>query len=134
MQSLTPGDVERTFVAIRDGKTARDTKTRKRGRSRVRGGEGTARMAIRLLRAAINWAIGEGLVASNPCTHVRIGTDGTRDVILEDIVDYRRLFETLDRMEQQRRLRSSVADAIRMIALTGAVRARSLASTELMLT
>ena len=122
VERLTPGDVERAFVAIRDGKTARDVKTRKRGRSRVRGGEGTARMAIRLLRAAINWAIGEGLVISNPCAQVRIGTDGTRDVILESVDDYRRLFETLDRMERERRLRSAVADAIRVIALTGARR------------
>lgn len=120
VQGLTPGDVERTFAAIRDGKTARDTKTRKRGRSRVRGGEGAARMAIRLLRAAINWAIGEGLVATNACTHVKIGTDGTREIILEDVADYRRLFDTLDRMVLQRRLRRPVADAIRVIALTGA--------------
>ena len=122
VERLTPGDVERAFAAIRDGKTARDGKTRSRGRSRVRGGEGTARMAIRLLRAAINWAIGEGLVVSNPCAQVRIGTDGTRDVILESVDDYRRLFETLDRMERERRLRSAVADAIRVIALTGARR------------
>ena len=122
VERLTPGDVERAFVAIRDGKTARDLKTRSRGRSRVRGGEGTARMAIRLLRAAINWAIGEGLVISNPCAQVRIGTDGTRDVILESVDDYRRLFETLDRMERERRLRPAAADAIRVIALTGARR------------
>ena len=32
---------------------------------------------------------------------------------------YRRLFATLDRMETERRIRSPVADAIRLIALTG---------------
>jgi integrase len=42
-----------------------------------------------------------------------------RDVILESFDDYRRGFETLDRMERERQLRSAVADAIRVIALTG---------------
>ena len=91
----------------------------------MRGGEGAARIGIRLLRAAINRAIGEGLVVSNPCHGVSIGTDGTRDVILEDIADYRRLFETLDRMERERRLRPAVADAIRVIALTERAGAKS---------
>lgn len=35
-----------------------------------RGGVGAARMSIRLLRATINWAIGEGLLSSNPCAHL----------------------------------------------------------------
>lgn len=120
VHTLTPGDIEWTLAAIREGRTAADKKTGRRGRSQVRGGEGAARQAIRLLRAAINWAIGEGFAASNPCTHVRIGVDGTRDVILESVHDYRRLFETLDRMEREVRLRPAVADAIRVIALTGA--------------
>jgi integrase len=120
VQSLTPGDVERAFADIRDGKTARNEKTRKRGRSRVRGGEGAARMAIRLLRAAINWGIGQGVASANACSHVNIGTDGVRDVILDDVAAYKRLFETLDRMEHERRLRAPAADAIKLIALTGA--------------
>ena len=70
-------------------------------------------MAIRLLRAAINWAIAEGLAKSNPCSHVKLGSDGTRD-------DYRRLFEALDRLRAQRRIRPAAADAIRALALTGA--------------
>jgi integrase len=50
---------------------------------------------------------------------VKTGSSGTRETILDDAADYGRLFETLDRMETERRIRGPVADAIRLIALTG---------------
>src|SRR5690606_28607304 len=57
---LTADDVRRAFASIRDGKTARTVKTgKKRGVAKVGGGEGTARMAIRLLRAVFAWGISE---------------------------------------------------------------------------
>jgi integrase len=119
---LTAGEVERAGAAIRDGKTAVTVKTKKRGKARVTGGEGTARMAVELLRSAFSWAVREGIVKSNPCEHVSTGSSGTRDTILEDAADYARLFQTLDAMERQKRIRGAAADAIRMIALTGARR------------
>ncbi|MFI0414840.1 MAG: tyrosine-type recombinase/integrase [Candidatus Thiodiazotropha sp.] len=121
-KKLTTEVVRRAFVAIRDGKTACDVKTKARGRARVNGGEGTARMAIRLLRSVLNWAIDEGYISSNPAVGVKTGSDGARETILESSEQYKALFETLDKMEAERRLRSSVADAIRVIALTGARR------------
>lgn len=120
--TVTPSEVERAFAAIRDGKTATDVKTRKRGRARVTGGEGTARMAIELLRAAFSWAMRNGIAKSNPCQHVRTGVSGTRETILEDVAAYSRLFQALDRMEAEKRIRAPVAAAIRLIALTGARR------------
>jgi len=113
--SLSSEDIKRTFNAIREGKTAKDEKTRKRGRARVTGGPGTARMAIELLRSIFKWSN----VKPNPCDGVKTGTSGTRETIVEDAESYGRLFETLDRMEAERRIRSPVADAIRLIALTG---------------
>ena len=107
--------VKQTLAAIRDGKTAADIKTRERGLARVRGGAGTARMAIELLRVVFNSAG----VKPNPCEGVKTGTSGTRDIILSDASDYTRLFQTLDRMETESRIRQPVADAIRLIALTG---------------
>ena len=86
---------------IREGSTAKDEKTRKRGRARVTGGPGTARMAIELLRSIFNWAN----VKPNPCDGVKTGSSGTRETILEDSDGYRRLFATLDRMETERRIR-----------------------------
>jgi integrase len=116
---LTENDIRRALAAIRDGKTAADIKTRKRGRARVKGGAGTARMAIDLLRAIFNFGISERLVKTNPCAGVKTGSSGTRETILDDAGEYARLFATLDRMEQERRIRAPVADAIRLIALTG---------------
>jgi integrase len=116
---VTEADVRRAFTAIRDGKTKADVKTKARGRARVRGGPGAARMAVVILSIAFNWAIRARLVESNPCKFIRLEGVGTRDAILEDVSDYKRLFKTLDQMEQELRLRAPAADAIRLIALTG---------------
>ena len=85
------------------------------------GGEGTARKAIRLLRAIFAWGIAEQIIDRNPAAGVATGSDGEREAVL-DAPDYARLFTTLATMESQRRLRPAVADAIRIIALTGARR------------
>jgi integrase len=121
VDKLESEDIRRAFTAIRDGKTATTEKTGKRGLARVTGGEGTARSAIRLLRAIFSWAQQERMIANNPATGVSVGTDGERDTVLEG-ADYTRLFKTLGRMETEKRIRAPVADAIRVIALTGARR------------
>lgn len=121
VRKLQSEDVRRAFAAIRDGKTAATIKTGRYGLARVRGGEGTARKAIRLLRAIFAWGIAEQIIDRNPATGVDTGADGERDAVL-DAPDYARLFTTLATMETQRRLRPAVADAIRIIALTGARR------------
>ena len=116
---LEEDDIRRTFAAIRDGKTAARIKTGPHGLARVTGGEGAARYACRLLRAAFAWAESERLVERNPTTGVDFGSDGERETVL-DAADYARLFATLAAMESERRVRSPAADAIRVIALTGA--------------
>jgi integrase len=119
---LTRDEIERAMGAIRDGKTAVTVKTKARGKARVRGGYMAARDSIGLLRSAFNWALHERIVKANPCEHIRLAASSTRDIILEDADDYRRLFQALDRMEQEKRIRGAAADAIRVIALTGARR------------
>ena len=119
---VTHRDVQKALVAIREGKTATNVKTGFRGRAVVRGGEGAARMAIIVLSVIFNWAIREEIDAkltANPCKKVQVGAHGQRDTILEDEADYRRVFDTLTQMEEERRIRSEAADAIRLIALTG---------------
>ncbi|MEC9368470.1 MAG: site-specific integrase [Pseudomonadota bacterium] len=76
-------------------------------------------MAIELLRTVFAWAMSERIIAANPCAHIRSIPSGTRNLILERAEDYARLFRTLDRMEREKRLRAPVADAVRLIALTG---------------
>ena len=119
---LTAEDVRRAFADIRDGKTASDVKTRDRGRSIVRGGEGAARMSVRLFRAIMKWAIDERLATANPARDVSVGSDGKRDTIMRNVDDYACMFRTLETMVNERRIRPPHADAIRVIALTGARR------------
>ncbi|MGO3934484.1 site-specific integrase [Rhodopseudomonas pseudopalustris] len=132
VESVSPQDVEAAHAKIVAGKTAIDTPSgKKRGRIIVRGGEGTARMAIRLLRAILSWGrtakvlpigVGADLVAG-----VEIGRDGQRDLILDDPAAYGRLWKMLDQLtnpdalaDGESIMRTEVADAIRVIALTGA--------------
>jgi integrase len=119
---LTAEDVRRAFIDIRAGNTARDIKTGSRGRSIVRGGEGAARMAVRLFRAIMKWAIDERLATANPARDVSVGSDGKRDTIMRNADDYASLFRALEKMENEKRIRPAHADAIRVIALTGARR------------
>jgi integrase len=122
VHKLTAEDVRRAFAKIRDGKTAANVKTGPRGRAIVRGGEGAARMAIRVFRAAMSWAVSEGLASDNPAKSVKIGSDKIRKLTLEKPEQYEKLFRTIEQMENEKRLRPAVADAIRVIALTGARR------------
>ncbi|MGX7952436.1 tyrosine-type recombinase/integrase [Tsuneonella sp. HG249] len=120
--TVRPGDVAKVFAAIRDGKTAKVQKTGFRKLSRVTGGEGAARKCVRLLSAIFAWGIGEGLSTENPAAMVKVGSDGHRKTILDDADAYGRLFAALDIMEAEKRIRRPVADAVRLIALTGARR------------
>lgn len=100
---------------IAEGKTAT---------SSVKGGEGTARMAVRLLSAVYGWACKnvEGFAIDNPCRGVNLGRDGERTAILKDAEEYRRLFEALDHLTATRQVTENAADCIRLLALTGARR------------
>jgi integrase len=120
IETLHLEDIRRAFSAIRDGKTASDTKTRSRGRSIVKGGEGAARMAIRVIRAIFAWGVEESLIAQNPAVGIKLGRDGVRSSVLESQAEYVNLFESIDRLEKECRLRPQVADCIRVLALTGA--------------
>lgn len=132
LEALTPADIGRAHRAIVAGKTATNKPSgRARGRIVVTGGEGTARMAIRLFRAIMSWAtlarILPAGVSADIAAAVDIGRDGRRGLILEDRDAYARLWKTLDRLvdpagikEGEALLRGEAADAIRVIALTGA--------------
>jgi integrase len=120
LEKLTSDQVRRAFAEIRDGKTATAVKTKPRGKAIVKGGEGAARMAIRLLRAILNWAIKEGYTDKNPAAGIEIGVDGVRDVVLSSLSDYQKLFRALQALEERLELSADQADAIRLLALTGA--------------
>ena len=117
---LTKEQVERTRNSIRDGKTAVEVKTKSRGVARVRGGPITARECIALLRFIYNWGIENKLATTNPAEGVKLPPVGKRTAILEDAKAYGSLFRALADMESRKEIRTAAADAIRILALTGA--------------
>lgn len=132
LEALTLRDIERAHSKIVAGKTAMEAPSEnKRGRILVKGGEGTARMAVRLLRAILSWGkaavVLPASVTPDLVAGVDIGRDGKRDLILDDPEVYARLWRVLDRLtdpdsleEGEKLVRFEVADAIRVITLTGA--------------
>ncbi len=118
---LQPDDIRKLHADIVRGKTAGAFKTGARGLARVRGGEGAARHTCRLFRAVCRWAIAEKLIDRDPTAGVAFGRDGERDATLDER-QYAALFSTLAKMERERRLPPAVADAVRIIAMTGARR------------
>ncbi len=132
LEALTPADIERAHAKIVAGKTAVDKPSgKKRGRILAKGGEGTARMAVRLLRAVLSWGKMSGVlpagVSPDLVASTNIGQDGKRGAILDDHDAYTRLWRALDKLtdpsalgDDDKLLRTEVADAIRVIVLTGA--------------
>lgn len=120
LTELTKEQVERARNAIREGKTAAKVKTKARGVARVRGGPITARECIGLLRYVLNWGIENKLATSNPAEGVKLPPVGKRTAILEDAKAYGSLFTALADMEGRKKIRAAAADAIRVLALTGA--------------
>lgn len=119
---ITPDQIAKARNAIEAGKTAVVAKTAKlRGKAVVKGGAGAARKSVILLRAIYNWANREGLTEGNPAENVEIEQDGRRDVIIDE-AQYIALFNALDTLEEHRQIASPAADAIRLIAFTGARR------------
>jgi len=118
---LTSDVIRRTQTDITQGKTAGIFKTDNlRGVAKVKGGKGTADKAVLILRAAYTWAISEGLLEDNPAAPVRVDQSGQRDTIMGASGDYAALFGTLASMQEEHRVRPTVADAFRFLALTGA--------------
>lgn len=119
---VSPDDIKAAFKAIESGATAGTVKTGVRGLARVTGGAGTARMAVRLLRAVYAWGSKEGHVTTNPAAGVDCGADGQREAIIESGDEYGAVFAALQALEDEQEIRPAAADAIRIIALTGARR------------
>ncbi len=119
---VTTEAVKRMHRAIVEGKTAKRIKTTTRGLARVTGGSGTADKAVLLLSVAYKWAVDQKTVKANPAADIKCWKTGTRDTILDNADDYKRMFKALQDLENEKRIRTAAADAIRFIALTGSRR------------
>jgi integrase len=118
-RAISQADVARMQTDIADGKTARDSKTKKRGRSLVRGGNRAGAVAVVTLQAMYNWAIKRGMMATNPAKGVeRFKSDPRERFLAKEEIE--RLFRTLTALERGEELSPLLAAAVRLLALTGA--------------
>src|SRR5690554_6460437 len=123
LEVLTPDLIRKTHADIAAGATAKKIKSKNaRGVHNVRGGDGAARNVIRVFRAILNWAVAEGMMLENPASKIKLGSDGEREAALQTTEEYKRLFNALTFLDETKQIPTSAANAIRILALTGARR------------
>lgn len=118
VEDMTRGDVMKFLQDIASGSTKLDEKTRRRGRSIVRGGKGTASRTVGLLGAIYTYAISCEIVEHNPCRGIKRFPDRKcmRFLSQEEIVSLgRALKEAAEEGENHK----AVA-IIKLLAFTGA--------------
>jgi integrase len=119
ISQVTRADIEDAQLQIAQGATARDIRTKSRGRSIVKGGAGIARSAVMSLSACFSWAVDREIVAENPCLKVKKTKPRKLERFLSE-EEAARLYKTLDAMELGGRIDRAYADIIRLLMLTGA--------------
>ena len=82
--AVTRQDVEQFMHAVAAGESARESKTKPRGVSRVRGGSGAATRTIGLLGAIFTYAVDRHQRTDNPVARVRKFADNKRERRLSD--------------------------------------------------
>lgn len=121
ISDMTPDDLQRMVLDVTKGKTTRIRKTGPRGKSMVKGGAGAAQTCLRKIKAVLSWGVSESLITNHPGIYLKAGKNGRREDYMEN-PDYASVFKTMELMGEEGSLRPTVADAIRLIALTGARR------------
>jgi integrase len=98
---------------------AEDTRTNRRGRRL--GGPGAARKTLRLLTAVLTWAKSERWIQALPfdLRELKLGADGSRDVVITSAAEYAHLFATMDDMAAAGELRPTVRAFFMLLACTG---------------
>jgi integrase len=124
VRDISNRDMEGVLRDIRTGKTAKGPipSGKLRGYIRVRGGAGTARRTIELASVIFAFAVHQGIIAKNPCSGLKRGSNGTRDTIIEDEAAYKALFTAIRSLEAEQKITIPAGNALRLIALTGARR------------
>ncbi len=92
--SITRVDISQFLRDVAMGKARRNVKTRKHGRSIVRGGRGAASRTVRLLGGIFSYAVRCDYLKDNPCRGVQLYKDKKGERFLT-IQEFRSLGETL---------------------------------------
>lgn len=118
------GDVKRAdclklYRDIAAGTIKSDTRTKRRGRAIIRGGQGIAKRTLGSMSAMLTWAVEMELAASNPAKGLKLPAQRSLERFLSR-EEAARLLATLDAMEGDRSVTSAHADIVRLLLLTGA--------------
>lgn len=116
---ITSEDVARMQLQIANGETAARQKGRPRGLARVTGGRRVAALTVVVLSGAYTFGINTGRLTANPCTGVvRLKSPPRERFLSEEEVGL--IGEALDQLEAEERVNADMADAARMLMVTGA--------------
>lgn len=119
VSDVTVDDINDMIRRVAKGETAKDARsTKKRGRIRVRGGDGAARKVASDLSIVFNYAIEKRVVLANPVTHARKPRAGKRHEFLS-AGEFAQIGQALTELESEGRNPAGIA-ILRLILLTGA--------------
>lgn len=118
VKDLAKADVARFQTDVAEGKSARTTKTKARGAARVTGGKGIAARATATLRAMLSFAVGRGIIATNPAAGVRLFKQEKMERFLSE-EEVAKLAGAIADLEERMKLHPSFAACIRLLMLTG---------------
>lgn len=116
---VTKADASRAIRDIEDGKTAKDEKTKARGRARVTGGAGTARRTRITVAAMFAWGLEHGLTAANPFKGVKLAAAPVRERFLSK-AEAGALLDAVAELQAEKGISGEFADALKLLLLTGA--------------
>ena len=115
--ALTRDDVDRFMHDVAEGKTARNSKTKKRKVTKVRGGKGAATRTVGLLGAILSYAVRHGMRTDSPVRGIVRFADGRRERRLNE-KEYYALGKALRKAEEANVWPAAVAMA-HFLTLTG---------------
>lgn len=118
-RDLTRRDLERLQADVLTGKTARDVKTRARGRAIIRGGPGAAGQTIRSTAAMLSWAVMQEILPHNPAIGVQKIKPRRRERFLTT-VEAKHMIATMDELVEAGEIPESHAAIVRLLLFTGA--------------
>ncbi|MEM7397299.1 MAG: tyrosine-type recombinase/integrase [Pseudomonadota bacterium] len=125
VQDLTKADVTKMMNDVIAGNTKAVKKTKKRGKSILRGGRGTASKCVGLTGSMLTYAISMGIIEHNVAHGIRKPKDQVRDRRLSED-EYHKLGQMLKEVEENAELAWTVG-ITRLLALTGCRRGEVIA-------
>jgi integrase len=125
VQSLKPADINKFVKDVAGGRSATIERTnKKRGKSIVKGGLGTAARTVGLLGGILTYAVDQGLIEKNPVHGIRKPADGVKTRRLSDD-EYRLLGQILQEKAADEQFEMTV-QIIRHLALTACRRGEAI--------